>query len=93
MPNAKPSLIHGRRVEAASEMRLDPALVARANHIQPTPALFEISSLLLRLAEIVIIALTAMIFASIILENPSPELARAIFNAIFVVTIFMAIPF
>lgn len=90
MPNAKPSLIHERRAEASSEMRLDPVLVARANHVQPTPALFEISSLLLRLAEIIIVALTAMVFASIILEDPSPELARAYFNAIFVGTIFYA---
>lgn len=73
-----------------SEARLDPALITRASHVQPTPALFEISSLLLRISEIATVALTAIILAGFVLENPSPDLARAYFNAILIGSLFYA---
>jgi polysaccharide biosynthesis protein PslA len=79
-----------RTAGAQSEARLDPALIARANHVQPTPALFEISSLLLRVAEIATVALTAIILAGFILNNPQPEIARAYFNAILIGALFYA---
>lgn len=88
MPTVSPTPIYGRKTDDAGEVRLDPALIARANHVQPTPALFEISSLLLRIVEIVTVVFTAILFASLILENPQPELARAYFNAIFIGAIF-----
>lgn len=90
MPKANQTKTFDRKTETQSEARLDPALIARANHVQPTPALFEISSLLLRLAEIATVALVAIIIASFILENPSPEIARAYFNAIFIGAVFYA---
>jgi polysaccharide biosynthesis protein PslA len=90
MPELNRPDIFDRKVNTQSEVRLDPALIARANHVQPTPALFEISSLLLRLAELGVVALTAVVIASFILETPSPEIARAYFNAIFIGTIFYA---
>jgi polysaccharide biosynthesis protein PslA len=82
--------IFDRNADNRADVRLDPALIARANHVQPTPALFEISSLLLRLAEIITVVVTATVIASFILENPSPEIARAYFNAIFIGVIFYA---
>lgn len=90
MSKPNPAPIYMRTAGAQSEARLDPALIARASHVQPTPALFEISSLLLRISEIATVALTAAIIAAFILENPSPDLARAYFNAILIGALFYA---
>jgi Undecaprenyl-phosphate glucose phosphotransferase len=90
MSKPNPAPIYMRTSGAQSEARLDPALITRANHVQPTPALFEISSLLLRVAEVATVALTAAILASFILENPQPDVARAYFNAILIGVLFYA---
>jgi polysaccharide biosynthesis protein PslA len=90
MSKPNPAPIYMRTSGAQSEARLDPALIARANHVQPTPALFEISSIMLRVSEIATVALTAIILAGFILENPSPDLARAYFNAILIGSLFYA---
>ncbi|MEK6637143.1 MAG: undecaprenyl-phosphate glucose phosphotransferase [Pseudomonadota bacterium] len=90
MSKPNPAPIYVRTQGEQSETRLDPALTARANHVQPTPALFEISSLLLRISEIATVALTAAILAAFILNNPSPDIARAYFNAIFIGSLFYA---
>ena len=90
MSKPNPSPAYMRTSGAQSEARLDPALIARANHVQPTPALFEISSLLLRIAEIATVALTATILASFILNDPSTDIARAYFNAILIGSLFYA---
>ena len=79
-----------RHAETNKAARLDPALVAHANHVQPTPALFELSSLLMRLAEIVTVALVAFVAANVMLFSLSPDASRAYFNAIFIGTIFYA---
>ena len=91
MAEPKPDLNLVRRKDAQSDVRLDPAMIARANHVQPTPALFEISSFLLRLAEMAAVAFSAAIIAGFIVEPVSTEITRAYFNAILISTIFYAV--
>ena len=91
MAETNPDIKFARNKAAKSEVRLDPDMITRANHVQPTPALFEISAFLLRLAEIVTVALIATIIAGFILDVVSPEIGRAYFNAIFIGTVFYAV--
>ena len=90
MSELKPDPKPMRSEDTRGNARLDPDLINRANHVQPTPALFEISSLLLRVAEFMAVGGAAVVIASIILGSVSPELGRAYFNAIFIGAIFYA---
>lgn len=90
MNDIPPPSSFDRSAKTAPTMKLDPGLVARANHAQPTPALFEISSILLRLAEIAALIVSAFSIAALVLENVSPEIARSYINAIIIGAIFYA---
>lgn len=71
--------------------RLDPAM-AKSPEINsaPTPALFELSALILRLAELAALTLSAWIIGEVVLDFVSPEKTRLYINAVLTAAIFYA---
>jgi polysaccharide biosynthesis protein PslA len=85
MTNTSPKAKPPGKVASA---RLDPAFSTEHHMAPPTPGLFEISSLLLRLAEIAALVLSAFLVAELTLEYVSPERSRLYVNAVITAAVF-----
>ncbi len=71
-------------------LRLDPDFPSEGRSAPPTPGLFEVSSLLLRTAELLAIVISAFIVAELTLEFVSNERSRLYVNAVITATVFYA---
>jgi polysaccharide biosynthesis protein PslA len=84
-----PQLQRDPSVSAAA--RLDPALAAMpVTSSAPTPALFELSGIILRLLELAALIISAWIAGELILDFVSPEKSRLYVNAVLTAAIFYA---
>ena len=81
-PELKPAIPKARA-------RLDPEMATSAPPA-PTPALFELSALLLRLAEIAALVLSAFVIGELVLDYVSDERSRLYVNAVLTAAIFYA---
>jgi polysaccharide biosynthesis protein PslA len=84
-----PQLQRGKADSALA--RLDPAMAqSDAAPSAPTPALFELSGLILRLVELAALMLSALIVGELVLDHVSPERTRLYINAVLTAAIFYA---
>jgi polysaccharide biosynthesis protein PslA len=83
--------VSSRRSDAdAPAVRLDHELLEAVSRPQSPPAMFEISSMLLRVSEIVAIIVTAILAGNLVIEYVSAELRQAYANAVVMGAIFYA---
>ena len=75
--------------DALDAMRLDP-LLSDAPPPSPTPALFELSALFLRIAEIAALVLSALVTVELVIGDLSADRYRLYLNAIATAAVFYA---
>lgn len=68
----------------------DPDLLAPPNSSAPTPALFELSALLFRVAEIAALLLSAFVVSELIPDHLTVERTRLYLNAVLTAAVFYA---
>ncbi len=90
MNEVTPKAVFEPKQDSAVPVRLQHDLLAAASGSQSPPAMFELSSLLLRTSEIIVLLVTAIIVGGFAIEFVSNEMQRTYVNAVLIAVVFYA---